>query len=687
MKRSTLKMTMASREDCHKVLKYLRDTLRSRGASAYVKWKVLNIYKHVCLKGSEQFKQCLQRESAPIKELQSYRGRRDPIKGDQPNEQVRRAAKAAVQAIFSNRKVIPTTNNGTSVRMKGISSDAYANVGTVDRSKFGRSKQRGRRGGGPPIDRSDAPSGWSLKSNRGEASIHRQKTDYSAPDTSSARKAGTKLRHGGRSFVKSSKPRRKGGVGGGWGSANVELRSQSGSSTSEGRRSVSPNRTRQEVREAKSRLAALEVGKAVSDGNFERQLVDRLVGGAGIRAEVPKKKIAEFCLRCRTLDPNVVVPILEESLQASKWQVRARTVALSIALGRDRGCKAFRIYFQGMDSAWLADLLESDSSKKVRRRVQEALLELYPDEYEAAESDEDENGDADGGDDGNLLGMGDGGIGAAPGEEADDGLFGLSMGAAESSKMTSSKATDDGFDFITHDDDDDAEKEAGRNEGFSFIDVGGNDDGGEGAEEGGDMGDMFSGMSLGGNASAANVPAPHSGGGGDTDVFSGLFDSAAPSIPSSTAPSGLTSFSAGATSGMLSSVSGAPQSGRSLNVFDTMAAPARPAAGGMPNNGASMMYTENSGMASAMRNTNMLNYGAGYGSNGTTMSTPFAMNSMPSTSPSRNSSSVTNAAAASSMRRLSKSSKGSGPGAVNTGFGFMQETTKKDAFDFVGDLF
>ena len=38
---------------------------------------------------------------------------------------------------------------------------------------------------------------------------------------------------------------------------------------------------------------------------FERALVDKLVSGGGIRSEPPAAKMAEFCNRCRTLEPKV----------------------------------------------------------------------------------------------------------------------------------------------------------------------------------------------------------------------------------------------------------------------------------------------------------------------------------------------------------------------------------------------
>ena len=186
--------------------------------------------------------------------------------------------------------------------------------------------------------------------------------------------------------------RRRGGVGGNWGNAQVELKVGGGLRRKKESLSFASS-TSSQRESAQSRLASLEVGKAVTDGTFERQLVDNLVGAGGIRADIPKSKISEFTLRCRTLRADVVVPILLERLESKKWQRRARSIVVINALVKDRGCASYKTFVRDMDSSWLADRFESETNKRVRLVMHDALLSLYPDEYEEESDDDDDDDD------------------------------------------------------------------------------------------------------------------------------------------------------------------------------------------------------------------------------------------------------------------------------------------------------
>ena len=140
---------------------YLQNRLKGR-TSAYVKWKVLSIIKHVVVKGSSEFKVGCQKMLVPdVKALLHFKGKSDPIKGDQPNKQVRVSAKAALAAIFSAKKS-NRQNVGRSSKMVGISSDSF-------NKPVARSKPAPE--GGEKIF-GEAPKGWSFKSNRGKKNVH-----------------------------------------------------------------------------------------------------------------------------------------------------------------------------------------------------------------------------------------------------------------------------------------------------------------------------------------------------------------------------------------------------------------------------------------------------------------------------------------------------------------------------------
>ena len=444
---------------------YLRNRLKGK-TSAYVKWKVLNIIKHVVVKGSSEFKlDCQKMLASDVKALLHFKGKSDPIKGDQPNKQVRVSAKAALAAIFSAKKS-NRQNVGRSTKMVGISSDSF------NKPKPVRSESTPR--GGEKIF-GEAPKGWSFKSNRGTNNVHSNRPDYDAPGESSRRSP--PVGKDPRSPKASS--RRRGGVGGNWGNAQVELKVGGGLRRKKVSSSFSSSSTSQRE-SAQSRLASLEVGKAVTDGTFERQLVDNLVGAGGIRADIPKSKISEFTLRCRTLRADVVVPILLERLESKKWQRRARSIVVINALVKDRGCASYKTFVRDMDSSWLADRFESETNKKVRLVMHDALLSLYPDEFEE-ESDENDVADDDADDnDGDLLGFGmDGGDKKkkTSNDEMSD-LFGdMSVRGGEDNE----EENGGGFSFIGGDE---GEQEEESGSGFDFVGTGNNED------------DMFNGMNV-----------------------------------------------------------------------------------------------------------------------------------------------------------------------------------------------
>ena len=473
-------ITRDSPKTSEKVIIYLQNRLKGK-TSAYVKWKVLNIIKHVVGKGSHNFKMGCQKTLAPdCKVLLHFKGKSDPIKGDQPNKQVRASAKAALAAIFSSKKSSSNRQNvGRSTRMMGISSDSFNKPPAVsDESRRSRND-----GGGENIF-GDAPKGWSFKSNRGNNNVHTNRPDYDAP--------------GQRSNIPPRDPRspksssrRKGGVGGNWGNAKVELKTLSSSSVGGGLRRKTNNKSSPRRDSVKSRLASLEVGKAITDGTFERQLVDNLVGTGGIRADIPKSKISEFCLRCRTLRADVVVPILFDRLDSKKWQRRARSVFVIDALVKDRGCTSYKTFIRDMDSSWLADRFESESNKRVRTVMHDALLSLYPDEYEE-ESDEENGGGVEDDDDDDLLGlMGESSGGNQKKEKTSDDMSDLFGGMSMSGNVKDDE-NGGGFSFIdAGEDDDDDDQEESLSSGFDFV-----GSGGSGGGDNNEMDDMFSGMNV-----------------------------------------------------------------------------------------------------------------------------------------------------------------------------------------------
>ena len=65
----------------------------------------------------------------------------------------------------------------------------------------------------------------------------------------------------------------------------------------------------------------VKAGSAVTDGSYERKLVEELCTPQGMRPEPPKDKLTRFATACQTLDASVVGPILLGKLSDKNWKV------------------------------------------------------------------------------------------------------------------------------------------------------------------------------------------------------------------------------------------------------------------------------------------------------------------------------------------------------------------------------
>ena len=91
---------------CSDIAKYLTRRLASKN-NHNIKYKCLKIISKTCtspyLRG--QFKRCLSQDPnamTAIKEALQFRGPPDPVRGDEPYERVRTAAKEALDAVYSD---------------------------------------------------------------------------------------------------------------------------------------------------------------------------------------------------------------------------------------------------------------------------------------------------------------------------------------------------------------------------------------------------------------------------------------------------------------------------------------------------------------------------------------------------------------------------------------------------------
>jgi hypothetical protein len=128
-------------QTCAEIAKYLTGRLASKN-NPNVKHKCLKVIAKTAvspyLRG--QFKRCLAQDPqamAAIKDATQFRGPPDPVRGDQPYQKVRDAAKEALDAVYSDTPASDPSSGG-------------APFATSVSSSYGPSAGGGGYGGGPP---------------------------------------------------------------------------------------------------------------------------------------------------------------------------------------------------------------------------------------------------------------------------------------------------------------------------------------------------------------------------------------------------------------------------------------------------------------------------------------------------------------------------------------------------------
>ena len=140
----------------------------------YVKYKALRIVKFLCENGSPNWRRAWQRNTDKLRDAQQFRGPPDQIYGDAPYQQVRKAAKDAMQAVFQQSQI---NSNNIKNRIKSIAGDsAYQSSSYTGTSTFG-SGSKGVYGGSSVHKKDKAPSApWDKKPMPGHGNTSYQPT-------------------------------------------------------------------------------------------------------------------------------------------------------------------------------------------------------------------------------------------------------------------------------------------------------------------------------------------------------------------------------------------------------------------------------------------------------------------------------------------------------------------------------
>ncbi|KAE9026138.1 hypothetical protein PR003_g11433 [Phytophthora rubi] len=112
------RMTQHSYETCTKVQDFLISRVKNKHHT--IKYKALQVIKHVCREGRVDFKREMQKHIPTVKECLQFRGVPDPLKGDEYFRRVREAAKEVLDAIYDTDNAPGLGGMGMSARIQGV---------------------------------------------------------------------------------------------------------------------------------------------------------------------------------------------------------------------------------------------------------------------------------------------------------------------------------------------------------------------------------------------------------------------------------------------------------------------------------------------------------------------------------------------------------------------------------------
>lgn len=81
--------------------------------------KALRVVRYLCNKGPTPFPRAMQKHAGSIRNLQSFKGAADALKGDAPNQAVRTAANEALAVLFQQQPQQPPSTGGGGARQGG----------------------------------------------------------------------------------------------------------------------------------------------------------------------------------------------------------------------------------------------------------------------------------------------------------------------------------------------------------------------------------------------------------------------------------------------------------------------------------------------------------------------------------------------------------------------------------------
>jgi len=373
----------------------------------YIKYKALRIVKYLCETGSPNWRRAWQRNTDKLRDAQQFRGPPDPIYGDAPYQQVRKAAKDAMQAVFQQSTIDSSHIKNRIKGMDGGTSAYSSSASTYTPSTFA-SGSSGVYGGRSQHKKEKAPSApgtWG-KQMPGHGNTSYQPSVRSTtfqPLKSSGGYSNPAVLSGGNTHsrgkldTRGAGKRAKGKAGGIWGDDGDDdepeeeepdySRSHEHDYTDD-----FPSSDRYSQPSSKKKLGSFGgnikrgKNKSASSGQFEKKWVDDIVksGGVGCRVLDLDKYVRQF----ENLSQNHVLEYLDEKLEDAAWQKQGKALALIEALLSGKSADDVLDYFsQSPDNI---QALQS-SKKSILRRKANAVIERLDLDDDDEEDDDEED--------------------------------------------------------------------------------------------------------------------------------------------------------------------------------------------------------------------------------------------------------------------------------------------------------
>ena len=136
-------------------------------------------------------------------------------------------------------------------------------------------------------------------------------------------------------------------------------------------------------RDSASSASGGKAGLASKDGQYERTLVNNMCNSGGLRAVPSTNDVNEFITRCKSLNADVIGPLLVAKIDEEDWKVNIKALVVMEAMAKNADCAPYADYFYENKEA-IEDLLEDTEQKGVRTRCRKVLKALGVEGYEDA---------------------------------------------------------------------------------------------------------------------------------------------------------------------------------------------------------------------------------------------------------------------------------------------------------------